>query len=117
MASRISEQVMQWPPRPRPSSAPTIVITSMPSLRRSVRVGIAVICDRYDCRESHHVVAAIPRLPFRGIGITAGLDYTKLFCPSATATGYLVPNQRSPSGRQMEEHTTSLNSVISPLET
>jgi hypothetical protein len=40
--------------------------------KASVRVGIAVICDRYDSRESHHVVAGIPRLPFRGTGITAG---------------------------------------------
>ncbi len=34
MASRISGQVMQCPPpRPRPSSAPTIVMTSTPALR------------------------------------------------------------------------------------
>jgi hypothetical protein len=35
--SRISGQVMQWPPpRPRPSSAPTMLITSTPCWRNSV---------------------------------------------------------------------------------
>ena len=37
--SRMIGQVMQWPPpRPRPSSAPTMVMTSMPALRSSVLV-------------------------------------------------------------------------------
>jgi hypothetical protein len=37
MESRINGQVMQCPPpRPRPSSAPTMVMTSMPGLRRAV---------------------------------------------------------------------------------
>ena len=36
IASRMIGQVMQWPPpRPRPSSAPTIVMTSTPALRSS----------------------------------------------------------------------------------
>ena len=40
-ASRMIGQVMQWPPpRPRPSSAPTIVITSTPALRSRVLVRV-----------------------------------------------------------------------------
>lgn len=40
-ASRISGQVMQWPPpRPRPSSAPTIVMTSTPARRSSAFVWV-----------------------------------------------------------------------------
>ena len=39
--SRMSGQVMQWPPpRPRPSSAPTMVITSTPALRSRVLVWV-----------------------------------------------------------------------------
>ena len=38
---RMIGQVMQWPPpRPRPSSAPTMVITSTPALRSSVLVRV-----------------------------------------------------------------------------
>ena len=38
-ASRMRGQVMQWPPpRPRPSSAPTISMTSMPARRSAVLV-------------------------------------------------------------------------------
>ena len=38
-ASRMIGQVMQWPPpRPRPSSEPEMVMTSMPCLRSSVLV-------------------------------------------------------------------------------
>lgn len=39
--SRMMGHVMQWPPpRPRPSSAPTMVMTSTPALRSSVLVWV-----------------------------------------------------------------------------
>ncbi len=39
MASRLIGQLMQWPPpRPRPSSEPSMVMTSIPALRSKVLV-------------------------------------------------------------------------------
>ena len=75
--SRMIGQVMQWPPpRPRPSSAPTIVITSTPGLAQQ-RVGerVAVVGEDHARLERDGVVAAVPLLPLGLVDVAAGVDH------------------------------------------
>ena len=62
--SRSIGQVMQWPPpRPLPSSNPSIVMTSMPGLaQRGVGAGVALVGHHHPGLERDHVVAVVPLL-------------------------------------------------------
>ena len=69
-------QVMQWPPpRPRPSSAPTTVMTSIPSLRSSVLVvGVAVIGEDHAGLQRRRRRCRCPIAGVRaGVHVAAGL--------------------------------------------
>ena len=61
-ASRAIGQVMQWPPpRPRPSSEPAIVRTSMPAFDElQVRRLVPLVRDDHAGREGDDVVAVVP---------------------------------------------------------
>ena len=80
-------QVMQWPPpRPRPSSAPTMVMTSMPCLaQQRVGVRVAVVGEDDAGRGAHEVVAAVPLLALAAVRVSAGLDDPQLVKPERVA--------------------------------
>ena len=71
--------MQRGPPRPRPSSKPAIVMTSMPS-RRSSGVGgdVALVGDDDAGRECEHVVAVVPLLALGLEAVAAGLEEPQL---------------------------------------
>ena len=71
---------MQWPPpRPLPSSKPSISITSTPGLAHlGDRVGVALVGDDDAGLEGDDVVAVVPLLALLLVGVAAGLDDVEL---------------------------------------
>ena len=70
------------PPRPRPSSAPRMVITSIAGLaQQRVGVGVAVVGDDHARLERHDVVAVVPLLALRLVGVAAGRHRAQLLEP------------------------------------
>ena len=72
---RIGQDMQRGPPRPRPSSKPAMVMTSMP-LRRRQRVGgdVALVGDDDAGGEGEHVVAVVPLLALGLVAVAAGLE-------------------------------------------
>jgi hypothetical protein len=66
-------QVMQCPPpRPRPNSEPTMVMTSTPALRSRELVVVLVVGEHDARRRGDDVVAAVPLLAFVGVHVPTG---------------------------------------------
>ena len=78
--SRSSGQVMQWPPpRPLPSSKPSISIDLDAGLAHlGDRVGVALVGDDDAGLEGDDVVAVVPLLALLLVGVAAGLDDVEL---------------------------------------
>ena len=79
-ASRsIGQDMQRGPPRPRSSSDPAMVITSMPCVAQAgVGLDVALVGDDHSRREGEHVVAVVPLLALGLVAVAARLEQPQL---------------------------------------
>src|SRR5215217_7755321 len=71
----MGQDMQRGPPRPRPSSSPATVTTSMPAWRQpGVGVDVALVGDDHAWCDGEHVVAVVPLLALGLVAVAAGLE-------------------------------------------